>query len=730
MFENPILENKPADTQLMTQKRLVILRTMWLDGPNIWTYRSCIEALVDIQELEQFPSNLLPGFYERLTALLPGLVDHRCGIGEPGGFLLRVREGTYAAHMLEHIVIELHTQAGLEVGFGKARMTSKEGVYKMVFRTPDPVVGMACLEAGVRLLHAAIEGTEYDLQAELKVIKHHCDMHGLGPSTQHILDAAYERRIPIVRLNDGNLVQLGHGNKQQRIWTAETSKTSAIAEGIAADKDLCKELLAQCGVPVPEGEMAKSPEHAWEIAQDIGLPVVVKPVDGNWGRGVSLELTKEEDVKTAWPLADKESYTGVIVEKFIRGTEHRVLVVNYQVAAVSRGELVYVVGDGKSTLQELCNQQINTDPRRGESEIFPLRPVNVEKNPAVFLEVQRQGYSATSVIEQGVKVLIERNSNASEDVTDLIHPEIARLCCMAARVVGLDVAGIDLVCEHIDQSPKGQSLAVVEVNAGPGLIMHIKPAKGQPRNVGKPIIESLFPGDANGRIPTVSYSGGDEIDGFGPELTEILEDQGHRVGLACEQGLFMNGRTINKAPSANWQSGRNCLINKNLDTMVMQVKASTILSEGLPFDRSSLAVITSLGSMDGLDEWDILTKEQHFNVMRTVIDLVLGGGHAVINADEVSLLPMKDLCDGRVIWISGADNNPVVDEHVKNGGMAVIYQGESIHFLGNRAEAELRTPIPLKQPPVNLIKTLALAAAGWAMDVPHHLLRADLRQRY
>jgi len=260
--------------------------------------------------------------------------------------------------------------------------------------------------------------------------------------------------------------------------------------------------------------------------------------------------------------------------------------------------------------------------------------------------------------------------------------------------------------------------------------MHIKPAKGQPRNVGKPIIESLFPGDANGRIPTVSYSGGGEIDGFGPELTEILEDQGHRVGLACEQGLFMNGRTINKAPSANWQSGRNCLINKNLDTMVMQVKASTILSEGLPFDRSSLAVITSLGSMDGLDEWDILTKEQHFNVMRTVIDLVLGGGHAVINADEVSLLPMKDLCDGKVIWISGADNNPVVDEHVKNGGMAVIYQGESIHFLGNRAEAELRTPIPLKQPPVNLIKTLALAAAGWAMDVPHHLLRADLRQRY
>lgn len=730
MFENPIIETNPADTPLMTQKRLAVLRTMWLDGPNIWTYRSCIEALVDIQDLEQFPSNLLPGFYERLTALLPGLVDHRCGIGEPGGFLLRVREGTYAAHMLEHIVIELHTQAGLEVGFGKARMTSKEGIYKMVFRTPDPVVGMACLEAGVRLLHAAIEDTQYDLQAELQVIKRHCDMHGLGPSTQHILDAAYARRIPIVRLNDGNLVQLGHGNQQQRIWTAETSKTSAIAEGIAADKDLCKELLAQCGVPVPEGEFAKDADSAWRIAQDIGLPVVVKPVDGNQGRGVSLELDKQEDIEKAWALAYEESYSGVIVEKFIRGVEHRVLVVNYQVAAVSRGDLVFVEGDGQSTLQALVDQQINTDSRRGDTEITPLKTIRIESNPVVLLEVQRQGHKANSIIQAGTQVIIERNSNASEDVTDLIHPDIARLCCMAARVVGLDVAGVDLVCEHIDQAPKGQSLAVVEVNAGPGLLMHIKPAKGQPRNVGKPIIESLFPGEATGRIPTISYSGGEEIDGFGPELTEILQDQGHRVGLACDQGLLMNGRTISKAPSANWQAGRNCLVNKNLDTVVMQVKANTILSEGLPFDRSSLAVITSLGTIDGLDEWDILTKEQHFNVMRTVIDLVLGGGHAVINADQVSLLPLKELCDGKIIWISSTANNPVIEEHVKNGGMAVIYEAENIHFLGNRAEVETRLPIPLKQPPENLIKTLALAASGWAMDVPHHLLRADIRQRY
>jgi cyanophycin synthetase len=714
----------------MTQKRLVVLRTTWLNGPNIWTYRSCIEALLDIQELEQFPSNLLPGFYERLIDLLPGLAEHRCGIGEPGGFLLRVREGTYAAHILEHIVIELHTQAGLQVGFGKARMTSREGVYKMVFRTPDKMVGLACLEAGIRLIHAAIEDTKYDLQAELKIIKYHCDMHGLGPSTQHILDAAYERRIPILRLNDGNLVQLGHSNKQQCIWTAETSKTSAIAEGIVADKSLCKELLAQCGVPVPEGEFAENAERAWQIAQEIGFPVVVKPVDGNQGRGVSLELDTKENIQKAWELAQEESYNGVIVEKFIRGAEHRILVINYQIVAVSRGEVVSVQGDGKSTLQTLIDHQVNTDPRRGESLITPLKLIQIEKNPVVALEIQRQGYQAESIIPKDLLVIVERNSNASEDVTELIHPEIARLCCIAARVTGLDVAGIDLVCERIDQSPAGQSIAVVEVNAGPGLLMHIKPSKGQARNVGKPIIESLFPGESNGRIPIISYSGGDEIECFGLELTEILQNQGHQVGLASEQGWIMNNRMITSAPSANWQSGRNCLINKNLDSLIMQVKASTILTEGLPFDRSSLAVITSLGPIEGLQEWDILNQEQHFNVMRTVVDLVLGHGHAVINADEVNLLPLKELCDGQVIWLSCIENNPVVREHVKLGDMAVVYFSEHIHFLGTRAESENRLPIPIKRPPLNLIKILALAASAWAMDVPHQLLRANLRQCY
>jgi cyanophycin synthetase len=727
LLEHQILEMHLSRKNPMTQKRVEIKRTLWLDGPNIWTYRSCIEALIDIHELEQFPSNLLPGFYQRITALLPGLVDHKCGIGEPGGFLMRLRDGTYAAHILEHVVIELHLMAGLSAGFGKARETSTSGVYKMVFRTPDQFVGLTCLEAGIRLLHACIEDTPFDLNAELKNIQRVCDLKALGPSTQHIVDAAYKRRIPTIRLNDGNLVQIGHGCKQQRIWTAETTKTSAIAEGIASDKQLSKDLLSNIGIPVPAGEEVDSPEQAWQVAQDIGFPVVVKPTDANHGRGVTLELSEEQQIKDAWRLADGEG-SGVLVEQYIKGSEHRVLVINYQVVAASRGEELYVEGNGTDTVNKLVDDQINSDPRRGWEETYPLEPIDFthEKSAALF-EIRRQGFEPNHVVPAGQKVLIQRNSNASEDCTDLVHPEIARLCCLAARVIGLDVTGIDLVCEDISKSPKEQQLAIVEVNAGPGLLMHIKPSNGQPRDVGSPIIESLFPGQENGRIPIISYTGGEELAEFGPQLFAMLEDKGEHAGLACEEGLWINGRVLHTQDAANWTSGRNCLVNKNLTTLIMQVRQANILKEGLPFDRSSLAVVTHLGQLQGLEEFDIVTPEKLFNVTRTVIDLVLPTGYAVINADEVALLPLADLCDGKVVWISQNINNPVVQAHVEAGGMAVVMDQHEIHFLGQRASQEERTCVPVSNQTDTPIKQLALAACGWVCDIPHHLLRAELR---
>jgi cyanophycin synthetase len=321
----------------MTNKKdIAILRVQHLGGPNIWTYRPVIEAWLDLGELEECPSNKLPGLYERLTLWLPGLVEHRCGVGERGGFLERLKDGTWAGHILEHVVLELQNLAGMKTGFGKTRSTVDRGVYKMAFRTRDEMVGRAALNAGHALLMAAINDTSFDLQAAVTGLTALVDRWCLGPSTAHIVDAATERRIPSIRLTEGNLVQLGHGAAQRRIWTAETDRTSAIGESIASDKDLTKTLLASCGVPVPEGAIVKSAAEAWEEAQDIGLPVALKPVDGNHGRGVSLDLMTEAEVHAAYRIAAEEGAPdAVLVERFIRGNEHRLLVVGQKVVAAA-----------------------------------------------------------------------------------------------------------------------------------------------------------------------------------------------------------------------------------------------------------------------------------------------------------------------------------------------------------------------------------------------------------
>jgi cyanophycin synthetase len=404
----------------MSKNHLQILRVRHLRGPNIWTYRPVIEAWLDLGELEEKPSNKIPGFYERLTALLPGLMQHRCGVGEVGGFLERLRDGTWAGHILEHICLELQTLAGMATGFGQTRSTSHHGIYKMAFRTRQEEVGRAALDAGHALLMAAIEDRPFDVASTVARLRELNDRHYLGPSTAHIVDAAIDRRIPHIRLNEGNLVQLGYGVRQRRIWTAETDQTSAIAESIASDKQLTKELLSSAGVPVPEGEEVDSPEQAWRVAQDIGLPVTVKPTDANHGRGVFTDLRTREDIEKAWQAADAEG-NGVLVEKFIEGDAHRLLVVGRRVVAATRGKMQTITGDGHSTVLQLIDAQINSDPRCGEAEEFPLEPLILDKEPISQLELARQGYTGESVPPPGQVVLIRRHGDLAYDVTDLVH---------------------------------------------------------------------------------------------------------------------------------------------------------------------------------------------------------------------------------------------------------------------------------------------------------------------
>ncbi len=713
----------------MTKKKdIVFLRVTHLRGPNIWTYRPVIEAWVDIGGLEDYPSNTIPGFYERLTGLLPNLVEHRCGVGERGGFLLRVREGTWAGHILEHVVLELQNLAGMRTGFGKARQTSERGVYKVAFRTRQEEVGRAALDAARDLLMAAIEDRPYDLAATVAALREMVDALCLGPSTAHIVEAATARHIPAIRLTEGNLVQLGYGASQRRIWTAESDRTSAIAEGIASDKDLTKSLLQSCGVPVPEGRMVENVEEAWEAAQDIGLPVVLKPYDGNHGRGVSLDLKTQEDVIAAFQLAKRKGGGSVIVERFISGNEHRLLVVGKRVVAAACGETAWVTGDGKSNIIELVDNQINTDPRRGTGEDSPLNALAPEKGAEIILELERQGYTAYSVPAEGQKVLIQRNGNVAFDVTDKMHPSVAATAALAARVVGLDIAGVDLVAEDISRPLEEQRAAIIEVNASPGLLAHLKPADGQPRPVGTAIMEHLFAPDETGRMPIVGVAGTRGVTLISRLIAWIIHISGKYVGLACSAGLYLDSRQVVKGNCANWEAGQRLLINRSVEAAVFENGSRMILTEGLAYDKCAVGVVTDVHGHEELGEFYISEPDQLYNVLRTQVDVILPTGVAVLNAADPQVVEMADLCDGKVIFYGLNPELETIAAHREQGERVVFLRDSSIVLAAGAEETALLPLSSLKPAKAAQPETvIAAVAAAWALGIAPELIGAGLR---
>jgi cyanophycin synthetase len=708
----------------MTNKDIQFLRVTHLRGPNIWTYRPVIEAWVDIGELEEAPSNTITGLYERLTAWLPGLIEHRCGVGRRGGFLERLREGTWAAHILEHVVLELQTMAGMQTGFGKARETSVRSVYKMAFRTREEKVGRAALAAGRALLLAAIEDQPFDVAAAVARLHDMVDELCLGPSTAHIVEAATARNIPSIRLTDGNLVQLGYGARQRRIWTAETDRTSAIAEGIASDKDLTKSLLKSCGVPVPEGSIVDTAEAAWEAAQDIGLPVAIKPQDGNHGRGVSLDLKTREEVTAAFELANAEGDGGVIVEQFIPGNEHRLLVVGDAVVAAARGETAWVVGDGKSTVSELVDSQLNSDPRRGDSEEFPLSLIKPAEWPEVVLELKRHGLTAEAIPPAGQKVLIQRNGNVAFDVTDRMHPDVAAVAALAARVVGLDIAGIDLVAEDIACPLDAQRAAVIEVNASPGLLAHIKPAGGTPRPVGKAIVDHLFAAEDSGRIPIVGIAGTRNTTLIAQLLAWMLQVGGRHTGLTCRGGLSVNGRALPAGDCAGWEAGQRLLINRSVDAAVFENDSRMILADGFAYDRCAVGLVTDITVLPELAEYYIDQPEQVYKVLRTQVDVVLPDGVAVLNAADALVVEMADLCDGSVLFYGLDENLPALHGHRAAGGRAVFASDDGIVLAEGMQELSCLS-LPGFEAPLESV--VAAVASAWATGLDPQLISAGLR---
>lgn len=713
----------------MTEKKIEILKVTHLRGPNIWTYRPVIEAWVDIGVLEDYPSNTIEGFYERLTSFLPSLVEHHCSPGVRGGFLQRVREGTYAAHILEHVTLDLQTLAGMKTGFGKTRQTSTRGVYKVAFRTRQEDVGRQALLAARDLVVAAINGTAFDVAAAIEQLRDQADDLLLGPSTAHIVDAATARKIPSIRLTEGNLVQLGYGINQRRIWTAETDQTSAIAEEIASDKDLTKSLLKACGVPVPEGELVKSAEQAWEAAQDIGVPVVLKPYDGNHGRGVSLDLCTESDVEAAYALAfRKGGGSSVIVEKFIPGNEHRILVVGNKVVAAAAGEAIWVVGDGVSNIDQLTDLQVNSDPRRGTGEEFPLNAMLPSKSGEIILELERAGLTPESIPNKDQRVLIQRNGNVSFDVTDSMHPTVAATAALAARVVGLDIAGVDMVLEDVSKPMKSQRAAVIEVNASPGLLAHIKPANGEGRPVGKAIIEHLFKTDRDGRIPVVGITGTQKIGRIARMVAWLVHISGKHVGLACSEGLYLDGRQVESKDCAHWEAGQRLLINRSVQAAVFENGSQMILGEGLAYDKCSVGVVTDVRWEESLVPFDIHDAEQAFKVARTQVDVILPTGTAVLNAADPQVVEMAELCDGKVIFYGMDAQHDVLRKHRESGERVVFVRNDQIvlsHGEKDIAMLPLSSLKPAKASQPEMV--MAAVAAAWALNIPPELIGAGLR---
>ncbi len=554
-------------------------------------------------------------------------------------------------------------------------------------------------------------------------------------STACIVTAATDRGIPHIRLNDGNLVQLGYGASQRRIWTAESEFTSAIAEGIASDKDLTKSLLKSCGVPIPEGQVVHSPEEAWEAAQDIGLPVVVKPSDGNHGRGVTLDLRKKEDIEAAFHVAYPEG-SDVMVERFILGDEHRLLVVNGKVVAAARGEVVGITGNGRSTVAELIDSQLNSDPRRGYEEEYPLEIIDANTNVAVQLELKRQDLDAQAVPAAGRQVVVQRNGNVAVDCTDEVHPEVAYIAGLAARVVGLDIAGIDMVAQNIARPLHSQGGAIVEVNAGPGLLMHLKPAVGAPRPVGQAIVEHLFPAEEQageaGRIPVVGVAGTRDSATIARLVAWLLHLSGRHTGVACRDGLFLDRRRVESADSAHWEAAHRLLMNKTVRAVVIENDARTILRDGLAYDRCQVGVVTDMDGMETLAEFDVHAQEQMTRVLRTQVDVVLAGGAAVLHAAIAQVAELAPLCDGSVVLYAQDPGLATVAQHrAENNGRAVVLKngrvvlatGNAEHVLG--ALGDLTFGRNAVVPDTDAL--LAAVATAWALDIAPDLIGAGIK---
>lgn len=688
-----------------------VSRIRALRGPNLWSRHTAIEAIVTCSPADSGLSAQHP-VEQQLRRIFPevGPFDGQ----RPG-------ESATLAHALEKVTLGLQAQAGCPVSFSRTTPTEEPGVFQVVIQYTEEAVGRLALELAEQLCQAAIQGAGFDLEGAIAQLHELDEDVRLGPSTGAIVDAAVARGIPIRRLTDGSLVQFGWGSQQRRIQAAETDTTSAIAESIAQDKDLTKSLLHAAGVPVPMGRPAKTLDEAWAIAQEVGLPVVVKPQDGNQGKGVSVNITDRQAFDNAYATAER--YGTVMVEKFLPGHDYRLLVVGNKLVAAARREPPLVVGDGKHTVRQLVDQ-VNADPRRGDGHSTSLTKIRFDD--IAIGRLRAQDLEPESVPAKGRRVILRNNANLSTggtatDVTDDVHPEVAARVVAAAQMVGVDICGVDVVCESVSRPLEEQNGGIVEVNAAPGLRMHISPSFGKGRDVGNAVIDHMFPEGGNGRIPVVAVTGTNGKTTTVRLTAHLLKAQGLRVGMTNTDGVYVNGRQTDSGDCSGPRSARNVLMHPDVDAAVFETARGGLLREGLAFDRCKVAIVTNLGAGDHLGLNYITTLEDLSVLKRVIVLNVEQSGMAVLNANDPAVVAMARHCPGDVTFFALDANHPVLATHRAQGKRVVYVEDGAI--VAQKGKQLFRIPlseVPLtRQGQIGFQTENVLAAVGaaWAVDV-------------
>ena len=653
-----------------------IVKIQVLRGPNIWSIRrkKLIQMRLDLEEVEHLPTNKIEGFRENLEKLIPSLITHRCSEGVEGGFFQRVEMGTWMGHVIEHIALEIQTLAGMDAGFGRTRETKTPGVYNVVFSYIEENSGIYAAEQSVEIAQALMEGRDYPIQECIQILKEKRERERLGPSTGSIVEEAVARNIPWIRLGRNSLVQLGYGINQQRFQATITGKTSSIAVDIACNKELTKKMLDDAAIPVPTGDLVTDEEGLESVIRKIGYPIVLKPLDGNHGKGSSINVNDWEAAKIG--LQHAQNYgPKVIVERYITGYDFRVLVINHKMVAAARRVPAHIVGDGEKNIQQLIDKE-NLDPRRGYGHENVLTEISVDKDTNELLE--KLNYTLENIPQKGEIVYLKSTANLSTggtsiDVTDMIHPENITMCERISKIIGLDVCGVDIMAENLTQPLKESGGAILEVNAAPGFRMHLAPSEGLPRNVAAPVVDMLYPHGKAFRIPIIAVTGTNGKTTTTRLIAHIVKNNGYRVGFTTSDGIYIQNTMLTKGDTTGPLSAEFVLKDPTVEFAVLETARGGILRSGLGFSYCDIGVLTNIKE-DHLGISDIHNLKDLTKVKRVVLDAVKKDGWSVLNADDAySMRLMPDL-DAKVAIFSLDENNPHIKKFAKEGKITCVYE--------------------------------------------------------